>query len=197
MTEDELRAELLALLRKQNVELLERNARDDLLTDEEWWERRLKGAFDMNYEHAEHMKARKQEMIAQRHEFRNYFDADSLEKAALRKAEKVLPYLIQVRREAGADGPLTEHEYFEAWTRSQGLTLPEMLAKIKAAAGRETEPRRRAILVQLATNVEDDMADMKVMLNPETATNESCEEFANKASERMRKLTDILKQPDP
>jgi hypothetical protein len=71
-----------------------------------------------------------------------------------------------------------------------------MQGKFQEAAEKASDPLRKRVLAQFATNIKMDMADSEELLDPASVTNEGTSEFVRRITERMNKLTESMKPPE-
>lgn len=194
MDEQELRAQLEAILRPKNERMValmrERAAKEMLLSDEEWWESRQESLAQMPFM-SEMPEQFKSQMIEMRHQRYEHLKGDLAEKMVADEANKLMPVIIATREVENKTGPLTEDEYTKASIRYNQLIVDPMSARFADAALKELNPQKQELLRRLSENIKSDSEDLKLLCEP-GVTEEQLQDVTQKIVERMTKLTESL-----
>jgi hypothetical protein len=136
MAEDELRSELAAWLRQKHLASFEsmrrRQEEQNALSDEDWWQQELSRAADFPSPLQDMMPAVKEELLKQRREMANAYSPERFDQMIAKMTDDVMPWLIEVWRDAGEDGALTNDQYCTAFLRQSRASIESSLTRLQA-----------------------------------------------------------------
>jgi hypothetical protein len=198
MTEFHLRNQVLERIRAKYGPALDdmrlRAEEEAALSDEEFWETRSsflpKGADPAEI---------KRYMLEHRGEQMKWYGEGGQERMMAEEADKLMPFVIQVREERGEDGPLTDDQFYQAGLRQSQASIHSMAQSLQERAETEPNPLKRKFLSMFVNNVRADEEDMKELLDPGETSEEKIEAVTERMNARLsdltRELSDMLERP--
>ncbi len=164
------------------------------LSDEEWWERMVGHWKELDAAALSRMEFMKDQTLRERRDRNAALGQVSAVDLARSQAEMILPSLLKVRADEGAEGPVTEDQLFRASMMQSQASIASSLEKIRAAAEKETDPKRKRILSTLAGNGEIDLSEM-AGLGDLSITEERRKQVTEGVVSRLRALTEVVREP--
>jgi hypothetical protein len=162
------------------------------MSDEEWWEEIVAQTREIRPEMIEVFERSKAMMIENRHkpaiqgkEFR--------EKMIQRKAQELMPFVMELRLERGSTSSLTKDEYQIASMRMSGEASKSVPAQMEASAKTLDDPRKRVILEQFVRNGKQDLVELESLHDLDHLTEEKLVDVTNGIAQRFDQLTEWMK----